>query len=301
MTVAGAVPVWAWTFDPLEICPIAIAGALYWRRARALSASGRPVPKWRRAAFAGGLACCLLAVASPIDSIGENYLFSAHMLQHLLLGDLGPLLIVLGLNRPLLRPLLALPVLGRLQVLTHPPVALPIWAVDLYLWHSPPLYDAALHSDAVHALQHTMFFLCGVLMWAALLELLPGPAWFGNGAKLLYVVAVRVAGMVLANVFIWSGASFYTRYPHVPRLWGLSPSADQSLGGVVMLGECSLVTLLVFGWIFLRWAADTEQRQQLLELGVPVRAAERAVRYGRGDALLAARAATASAPVGSRL
>jgi cytochrome c oxidase assembly factor CtaG len=279
------VRVWVWSFDPLQVGPIVVAAALYWRRAGSLARGGRPVSRAKRVSFAAGLACALVAVVSPIDWIGEHYLFSVHMIQHLLLGDLAPLLIVIGLNRRLLQPLLALPYLAGLRRLVYPLVALPLWAIDLYAWHSPPLYDAALASDLVHALEHTMFFFFGCLMWAALLELLPGPAWFGNGARLLYVLAVRVVGMILANFFIWSGSSFYPRYAHASRLWGLSPGSDQNLGGVIMLGECSLVTLVVFGWLFLRWAEHSELRQELIEQGLPTRIVDRAVRYGRADQL----------------
>jgi cytochrome c oxidase assembly factor CtaG len=286
LTVAGPPGIWVWTSDPLEIAPIFVAATLYSARARSLERSGRPVPTAKRWAFAAGLACALLAVVSPIDSIGETSLFSAHMVQHILLGDIAPLLVVLGLNRALLRPLLALPLLGRVRVLVNPLVSLPLWAVDLYLWHTPPLYGLALADDGVHALEHAMFFACGGLMWAALLELLPGPHWFGNGARLLYVLGVRVAGMVLGNVFVWSGRSFYPHYEHAVRLWGLDAAADQSLGGVIMLGECSLVTLAVFAWLLLRWAADSELRQILLERGLPERTVDRAVRYRRAKALL---------------
>lgn len=287
-------PIWVWTFDPWELVPIACAAGLYALRARRLAGGGRPVPPWRLLAFAAGLACALVAVVSPVDFIGEQYLFSVHMIQHLLLGDLAPLLIVLGLSRPLLRPVLALPLLGRLRILCHPLVALPVWAVDLYLWHLPFLYDAALRHDGVHALEHTLFFVCGSFMWAALLDLMPGPVWFGTGAKLLYVIAVRFAEGVLANFFIWSGTSLYPPYLHAVRIWGLSAASDQRLGGVAMLAEGSLVTLAAFAWLFLRWADESELRQRLLERGLRPEAVERAVRYGRARSLDGEREAQAA-------
>ena len=83
-------------------------------------------------------------------------------------------------------------------------LALPIWAFDLYAWHLPVLYQAALHDAAVHGLEHVCFFAGGVLMWAAVIEPLPGPVWFGGGWKAIYVLAVRAAGAILANVFIWA-------------------------------------------------------------------------------------------------
>ena len=138
------------------------------------------------------------------------------MLQHILLGDLAPLCMVAGLTGPLLRPVLALPAVMRLRFLTHPLVAFPIWATNLLLWHLPFAYQGALHHYGVHALQHMLFFTCGALMWAPVLEVLPGPAWFGTGAKLGYIVAVRLVETVLGNVFVWSGGVFY----HVLRAPG---------------------------------------------------------------------------------
>ena len=114
------------------------------------------------------------------------------MVQHVLLGDLAPLAFVAALTGPLLRPVLALPVIGKLRVLAHPLVALPIWAVNLYIWHLPALYEAALRHDSVHALEHVCFFTGGALMWAPVVEVLPGPAWFGTGTKLGYIVVVRL-------------------------------------------------------------------------------------------------------------
>ena len=126
-----------WTFDPLQLAPIAAAAALYALRVRAL---GPRVPLWRKAAFAFGLVLLAVAVVTPLEPIGENRLFSVHMAQHLLIGDLAPLFIVLGLDARILKPVLV----PRLRVLASPLVALPLWALDLWLWHLPRLYDAAL-------------------------------------------------------------------------------------------------------------------------------------------------------------
>ena len=153
-----------WNFDPLELSILALAAALYWRRARTLARRGRPVPWPRLAAFAAGLLTLFVALASPIDAIGEERLFSMHMFQHLLLGDVGALLLVLGLDGRLLRPLLRVRLVHRLRVLAHPLVALPLWAANFVLWHLPVLFDAALRSDAIHALQHSLFVAFGMLL-----------------------------------------------------------------------------------------------------------------------------------------
>ena len=121
---------------------------------------------------------------------------------------------MLGLTGPLLRPVLAVGPLSRLRVLAHPLVALPLWAVSLYAWHLPRLYEAAVENEFVHALEHLCFFGTGVLMWAAVIEVLPGPEWFGTGAKFGYVAVVRLLETILGNVFIWSGYVIYDVYDH---------------------------------------------------------------------------------------
>src|ERR687897_2401930 len=130
------------------LLPLAVVAVMYWRRARTLSRRGTPVAAWRQASFALGITLAATAQLMPL----EDELFFVHMLQHVFLGDLAALALVLGLTGPLLRPILALPVVGRLRVLAHPLVALPLWAANLYLWHLPVLYEGAIRHDALHAL-----------------------------------------------------------------------------------------------------------------------------------------------------
>jgi len=275
----------SWSLDPLQLAPLAIVGGAYWKRVRTLRARGNPVAPWRRWSFGTGLALVFLAVASPIHAFGEEQFFVFHMLQHVLLGDLGALALVAGLTGPILRPVLAVPVLDRLRVLAHPLVALPLWAVNLYVWHIPALYEGALEHASLHALQHVLFLTCGVLMWAPVVEVLPGPEWFGTGMKLGYVVVVRLLETVLGNVFMWSGAVIYGVYIHTDELWGISALRDQGLAGSLMMVEGSIVTICALAWLFLRLAREGELRQELLESGLDPRAVKRAVRYGRGETL----------------
>lgn len=274
-----------WSLDPGKLLPVAIAAFLYWRRALTLRRRGAPVPRWRQGLFGLGLLLFLLAVASPIDWLGEERLFSFHMLQHVLLGDLAALCVVAGLTGPVLRPVLALGAVERLRFLAHPLVALPLWAANLLAWHIPAAYEAALGNGGVHVLQHLCFFTFGALMWAPVVEILPGPMWFGTGWKLGYIVVVRLLETVLGNVFLWTGSVVYPSYDRAERIWGISPLADQGLAGAVMMIEGSLVTLGALAWLFLKLGAEGELRQQLLERGLDPRAVNRAVRYGRAEEL----------------
>jgi putative membrane protein len=270
----------SWTLDPLQLAPIVLVAAAYGIRVRTLSRRGQRVPAWRIGLFLLGVALLVIAVASPVAAVGESELFSFHMGQHLLLGDLAPLCLLAGVTGPVLRPILALPGVMRLRVLANPLVAFPIWTVNLVLWHIPFFYEAAVESSAVHALEHVSFFTAGIVLWLPVLERLPAPEWFGTGAKLAYIVGVRLVGAVIANVFVWAGGPFYDVYPSDEYL-GLSDTADQSLAGSLMMLEGSIVTIVAIAWLFLRMAQEGEVRQRLLESGVDERTARRAVRYRR--------------------
>ncbi len=132
------------------------------------------------------------------------------MAEHLVIGDLAPLLVVLGLTGPLLAPVLRV---ADLRGLDHPVVAFALWTLDLYAWHLRFAYEGALRHDLVHVLQHACFFLAGANLWFALLGPLPKPAWFGNGARLVYVLAVGLTGSALAYGFALSGQALYLTTP----------------------------------------------------------------------------------------
>jgi len=273
----------AFEFAPLQLAPAVVVAVMYRLRTRTVE-----VPAWRQACFYGGLALMIVTLVSPLAHLSDE-LFLAHMVEHLLLADLGTLLIVLGLTGRVLAPLLrALP---WLRVFGHPVVALACWAANFYLWHLPALYQGAVEHDAVHALQHMMFVGFGIGMWMALLGPLPKPAWFGNGAKIGYIIAVRLIQSVLANALLWSGGVLYPRYAAGEAYWGITPTNDQSAAGAIMMIEGSFVTIGLFCWLFLRAAKEGEEKQSLVELaashGVELseERAARAVSAGRGDAL----------------
>jgi cytochrome c oxidase assembly factor CtaG len=227
------------------------------------------------------------AALTLLDSASDELLY-AHMIEHLLVGDLGALLIVLGLTAPLLAPVLRIGVFDRLRRLSHPAIAFPLWAADLCVWHLPVFYEAALRHSGVHALEHAMFLGFGINMWMSLVGPLPMPAWFGNLGRLLYIVAVRLTGAILGNVFVWSGTVFYAFYLSGDAAHHISPLSDQSLAGAIMMVEESILTLGLFCWLFLRTAREGEERQDLLDfahasgLELSESRAARAVAAGRG-------------------
>jgi putative membrane protein len=268
--------------DPIQLLPVLAGASLYGLRVRGLRRRGTPLPVWKPVVFGLGVLLLVVSLTWPLEELAlESFAF--HMVQHLLLGDLAALCIVAGLTGPVLRPLLSVRAVRSLRVLSHPLVALPLWAANLYVWHLPFLYEAALRHDAVHALEHVSFFAAGAIMWSPVLEVLPAPEWFGTAWKMGYMVAVRALSTLLGNVLVWSGDPFYSFYEHADRPFGLSAASDQGIAGAVMMVEGSLVTLGALAWLFLRLAAEGELRQELLERGLDPRAVRRAVRYGRAE------------------
>jgi putative membrane protein len=278
------------SIEPLQLVPALAFGAMYLVRARRLAAGGKPVPSWRRACFLSGLGLMVLTLVSPLGALADE-LFAAHMAEHLLLADIGALLVVLGLTGPLLAPLLRTTALGWMRHLAHPVPAYGLWAADLFFWHLVGPHQAAVNNDAVHALQHMLFVGFGINMWMALFGPLPKPAWFGNFAKLIYIVVVRLTSTVLANVFVWSNDVFFSVYAPGERAHHISPHTDQVVAGSTMMVEGSILTICLFCWLFLRSAREGQERQELLEFaaagGVALdeRRATRAVTAGRGDEL----------------
>jgi cytochrome c oxidase assembly factor CtaG len=280
----------AGTFAPVEVFPITIGGVAYWARVMSLSWEGRSTPLWRQLCFGSGLLLIAVALFSPVGHIAEE-LVIAHMAEHLLIGDLASLLLVLGLTKAILQPILAIRLFNRLQVLTHPLVAFPLWALNFYLWHVPGLYDAAYGTAPIHALEHTSFLFFGCLMWMPVFGPLPKPEWFTAGWKVGYVIAVRFAGAILGNVLMWSGSVLYPIYAPGERYWGISPVADQSTAGVIMMVEGTFLALGVLTWVFFEVAREGTEKQRLLDLahdrGVALdeRRARRAVAAGHATLL----------------
>jgi len=278
------------TIEPLQLLPAFAFAVMYAIRARRLAALGRPPPRWRQTCFYSGMALIAATLISPLGTLSGD-LFWAHMAEHLLIADLGALLVVLGLTGPLLAPLLRTSALGWLRHLAHPVPAFALWASDLAFWHVVGPHEAAVNNDALHAVQHMLFVGLGINMWMALLGPLPKPTWFGNLARLVYIIAVRLTTTVLANIFVWSNDAFFDVYRAGERAHAIEPRTDQVVAGSIMMVEGSILTICLFGWLFMRSASEGEERQELLDLaaagGVELdeRRAARAVAAGRGPEL----------------
>jgi putative membrane protein len=251
-----------------ELAPPLVASVayltLYGRRLQTLSREGRPVERWRVASFVTGVVLLAAVQVGPLDSLADQVLV-AHMAQHIVIGDFCSLLIVFGLTGPVLQPLLHIRATRPLRVLAHPLVALGLWALNLYAWHVPLFYQAAIRHDGIHALEHACMFWFGTLLWLGLIGPLPKPRWFAGWGALGYVILVRFTGAVLGNVLIWANSVFYGVYKPTDAARGLNALSDQNLAGGLMMIEEMILTTILLGWLFYRFAQQDEDRQALLD------------------------------------
>jgi cytochrome c oxidase assembly factor CtaG len=217
---------------------------------------------WTRALlFGAGLALLVVPLVSPLDHVGDEELLSAHMLQHVLIGDAAPALLVTAVRGPLLffllppavlRPLAAFrPLRAFLSVLLRPLVSLGLWAVAMVAWHVPAAYDYAAAHPLVHDLEHLSFVVAGTLAWTQLVD----PARHGRlrrPQRVFFALAMLALAQPLVDVLLFSSGAAYPRYAAQPdRLFGLSPLTDQRLAGVVMMVE-QLLTLGICVALLLR-------------------------------------------------
>jgi cytochrome c oxidase assembly factor CtaG len=273
---------------PLLACIVYLT--LYGLRVRTLARERRAVDPWRIASFVFGVFLVAVVQVGPLDELADSVL-AAHMVQHIVIGDIASLFIVLGLTGPVIQPLLHMRATRPLRVLATPIVALTLWAANLYVWHIPLFYQLAIRHDLVHALEHACFLWFGVLLWLALIGPLPKPAWFAGWGALVYVIGVRLIGAILGNVLIWAQTVFYPVYRSTDAARGINALSDQNIAGGVMMVEEMILTTLILGWLFYRFAQQDEERQSLLDFasehGVELsdERASRAARAGRGALL----------------
>jgi putative membrane protein len=224
-------------FEPLFLVLAVAAAALFWREVR----DDAPA-RWRLTAFATGLFLIAASLNSPLETIASKYLLLIHLLQNALIADVAPLLVVLGLT-PRTREKLARLGLGRLRSRW----ILPLWLGAWYLTHLAPFYDWALRTGWGLNLEHGILIAAGLLFWWPIVSgRLSPPAGLG------YLAVAFIGSSFLGLAYIFSSSPFYSFYEHAPRLWGLSPTRDQNLGGIFMNGEQTLVFLLAIGWFIVR-------------------------------------------------
>lgn len=223
------------------------------------------VSRGKALAFVLGVDIIFLALISPLDALSDKFLFSAHMVQHLLLTMVGPMLMVIGTPEWFLRPIVRNKVLFPVaRFLTYPAVAFVLFNGDFFLWHAPALYDATLINSTLHIFEHLTFIVFGILFWWPLLSPSKDLPRLSIGGQVLYLF---FGGM--PSVLLGAGLTFapplYAPYIAAPRAWGISAATDQQLGGLIMWVPVNISYIIVMSALFLRWMQKKEAEQAVRE------------------------------------
>lgn len=256
-----------WTFSPSVIVGVGASCIAYlwaWRRARQ---PGMPHPPGlgRLALFAAGMLGVLVALISPVDSVADNVM-AIHMVQHVILIDVVPILLILSLTKGLLRPVTRrlTAVEERAGLIAHPVFAVAMYIGMMGLWHVPRMYDLALAHSEVHVLEHVCFLTAGMLYWWHLLS--PIRSRTLNGMwPILYMAVTKFFVGMLGLVLIFAPHALYPWYEDHLRYWGLSARTDQSLAGVVMALEQSVIMGTALAYIIYRMFGESEREAQRQE------------------------------------
>jgi putative membrane protein len=238
----------AWEAPPAIVLGAVLAVALFARAFVRLRRRRADLAPWSRAAlFAAGMTLLVLPLVSPLDAAGDDRLLSAHMVQHVLIGDAAAALLVVSVRGPLLffllpaavlRPLAGFrPLRALLAALLVPVVSLALWGAVILAWHVPRIYDYAAAHPLVHDLEHLSFVVAGILVWTQLVD----PARHGRlrrPQRILFALAMLVLAQPVVDVLLFSSTPQYARYADpANRLFGISPLTDQRLAGAVMMVE----------------------------------------------------------------
>lgn len=217
---------------------------------------------WRGVCFVLGVGAIFLSLFTALDKLGDDYLFSAHMVQHLILTMVGPPLMVVGTPGWLVKPLLRNPTIFKIaRFLTYPAIAFFLYTADFWLWHAPTLYDATLYNDYIHILEHLTFIVFAIIYWWPVLSNSEKLPRLSIGGQVLYIF---LSGM--PTVALGAGLTFasplYTPYIYAPRVWGLSPATDQQLGGLLMWIPGSIMNIIVVSIVFIQWMQRQDEKQR---------------------------------------
>jgi putative membrane protein len=260
-----------WSFSPGVLIGAAVVGGIYVRRWRQVRLGPSPrraaeAPVWRLCSFMASIAIALIALISPVDALADQ-LFFAHMIQHMLLLDLVPILAILGLTKVILRPVTRAvhDLERRAGPLAHPAFAVILYVGVIWAWHIPAAYDLAVSHPTVHVFEHISFVLAGSLYWWHLLSPIRARLRLDGLGPVVYMAATKLFVGALGMGLAFAPSALYPYYVHHARVWGISAIDDQSIAGLIMAVEQSIVMGVAIVVLFMRALSESERQQQRRE------------------------------------
>jgi cytochrome c oxidase assembly factor CtaG len=258
----------SWSLAPGVVLALVVYLALYvWRWVQSRTPhEPHPPSGWRLAAFVSGIVALVAALLSPIDTLAEQIL-AMHMVQHVLLLDVAPVLLILGFTKVLLRPATRRihAIEQRAGFLASPLFAVVLYSASMWVWHIPSLYDAAAQHSGVHVLEHLSFTGAGFLYWWHLLSPVSTRLPREGMTPLVYMVSTKATVGFLGILLTFAPGAIYGYYQRQPEYWGLTPDSDQALAGVIMALEQSIVMGIALVVLFTRMLTESEKAEQRAE------------------------------------
>ena len=253
---------WSWEWSVLAGCGVLallhLLAITRWRRA--LGGGDAPVKRWRVVSFVASIAFVLVSLNGPLHDLSDRYLFSAHMVQHLILAQVFPLLFVLGIPAWLWRALLRPRVMRVLwNAVTSVPVGFALYTTVFSIWHVPFLYDLMMRDHGFHIVMHLLVMGTAVTMWWPIVGGNAVARPLAPGSQMLYLFLLGVPMMAVAAMVTFTQRPLYEWYALAPRFMGISALEDQRLGGLLMWVPGGLFYWMIMSIVYFRWAG-TERR-----------------------------------------
>ena len=247
-----------WSIHPSTVIGLAALGAIYLWRARQAS-EGEAVTGARKISFFSALFLIFASLNGPLHDLSDDYLFSAHMVQHLILTLAMPPLMIVGVPGWMLRPLIRNRVPGAIaRKVTKPVWCFVIFNLAISLWHLPMFYNAAMANHNIHIVEHLIFMAAAVLMWWPLTSQLPELPRLPYPGQILYCFLMSIPMSIVAVYITMADHILYPAYSSAPRIFPLSPMEDQLLGGLIMWVPGGLIFVIIMSVVFFKWSASGE-------------------------------------------
>ncbi|HEY9681029.1 MAG TPA: cytochrome c oxidase assembly protein [Oculatellaceae cyanobacterium] len=221
---------------------------------------------WKTALFILGIAVLWIGLMSPLDELGDEYLFSAHMTQHMILEFIGPVMLVAALPEEMVLSWMKIGVIKAAErILGNPYFALTVATIVMLVWHVPPIYDLTLENETIHIIEHLTFMASGAMLWWPVFKPIPEGRLKPLPATAYLIVAAFLAS-ILGMIFTMAETPFYAAYanpddhhnllPLIREQWGLTHLEDQKLGGAIMWVVCTLNFFWALIAVMIEWLKD---------------------------------------------
>ncbi len=256
-----------WNLDPVLWLGMALVTGAYFYALGPLRRRygwADAVDRRKVALFVAGMVVFALALVSPLDELSDEYLFSAHMVQHMLIAVIVPPLWLLGTPGWMVAPLFRRPAVAHVaRWLAMPVVAFALFNADLWIWHLPALYDATLVNEGLHVFEHLTFVGTAVIFWLPILSPVRAIPRISLGFGVLYLFMACQPMVVLGALLTFAAYPLYQPYVEAPRIWGISALTDQQLGGLIMWLPTNIPYLAALSWVFFRWISEQDRRERI--------------------------------------